>query len=146
MKTAKIITLVAVATVSLFAASCGKDPAKEVEGNYDGTVVMAVSGATMGTFEATVNVKSTSDDEVTVTLPAMGEGHMGMPELAITGVSVDKDGSAYTLKKGEFTMTVGETPYTGTLDGTVKDSKLNFNCSVKPGAMPMAVDLVFTSK
>lgn len=146
MKTNKMLTLATFVALGLAAVSCGKDYSKDVEGNYDGTIVMAVSGATQGSFDATVAVKSTADNEVSVTLPAMGEGRMGMPELAVNGVTVDKDGSTYTLKKGEFTITVGETPYVGSLEGTVKDGKLGFTCSVKPGAMPMNIDLTFSSK
>lgn len=146
MKTNMILTLATIVALSLAAVSCGKDYSKDVEGNYDGTIVMAVSGATQGSFDATVAVKSTADNEVSITLPAMGEGRMGMPELAVSGVSVDKDGSAYTLKKGEFTITVDETPYVGSLEGSVKDGKLGFTCSVKPGEMPMNIDLTFSSK
>lgn len=146
MKKAKIMMMALVATLSIAAVSCGKDYAKDVEGTYKGTIDMAVSGATMGSFDATVVVKADGDDAVKLTLPAFGEGHMAMPELTVDGVSVDKDGSNCTLKKGEFSVTVGTVAYAGSLNGTVKDSKLNFTCDVTPGSMPMAINLTFTGK
>lgn len=146
MKKAKIMMMALVATLSIAAVSCGKDYAKDVEGSYAGTLDMAVSGATMGSFDATVVVKADGDDAVSLTLPTIGEGRTAIPELTLSGVNVDKDGSNYTLKKDNFTITVDNIAYTGSIDGTVKDSKLNFACDITPGAMPMAINLTFSSK
>ena len=146
MKKAKIMMMALVATLSMAAVSCSKDYAKDVEGSYAGTLEMAVSGATMGTFDATVVVKADGDEAVSLTLPSIGEGRTAIPELTLSGVSVDKDGSNYTLKKSDFTITVDNIAYNGSIDGTVKDSKLSFACDITPGAMPMAINLTFSSK
>ena len=146
MKKAKIMMMALVATLSMAAVSCSKDYAKDVEGSYAGTLEMAVSGATMGTFDATVVVKADGDEAVSLNLPTIGEGRTAIPELTLSGVSVDKDGSNYTLKKSDFTITVDNIAYNGSIDGTVKDSKLSFACDITPGAMPMAINLTFSSK
>lgn len=149
MKTSKILLTLALSLLTIANISCSKDDkeyAKEVAGSYEGTLDMAVRGTSYGTFDLVVNIESTSDDQVTMTIPAFGEGHMAMPELTVTNVSVDKDGSTYTLKKDQFTITVNEVPYKGSINGTVKDGKLTFTSPVTPGAMPMAVDLNFTTK
>lgn len=146
MRKTKIMTMALAAALSIAAVSCGKDYAKDVEGSYAGTLEMAVSGATMGTFDATVVVKADGDEAVSLTLPTIGEGRTAIPELTLSGVSVDKDGSNYTLKKSDFTITVDNIAYNGSIDGTVKDSKLSFACDITPGAMPMAINLTFSSK
>lgn len=149
MKRSKILLAAVLSLLTFTAISCSEDDneyAKEVAGSYDGALVMSVSGTDYGTFDMVVNVESTSDDQVTMTIPAFGEGHMAMPEFSVTNVSVDKDGSTYTLKKDQFTFTVDEVPYKGSLNGTVKDGKLTFASAVTPGAMPMSVDLNFTTK
>ena len=149
MKKNKILLTAVLYLLTLASISCskdGKECAKDVAGSYDGTLVMSVSGTNYGTFDMVVDVKSTSDDQVSMTIPAFGEGHMAMPELTVTNVDVDKDGSTYTLKKDQFTITVNEVPYKGSINGTVKDGKLTFTSPVTPGAMPMAVDLNFTTK
>ena len=146
MKKAKIMMMALVATLSMAAVSCSKDYAKDVEGSYAGTLEMAVSGTTMGTFDATVVVKADGDEAVSLTLPSIGEGRTAIPELTLSGVSVDKDGSNYTLKKSDFTITADNIAYNGSIDGTVKDSKLSFACDITPGAMPMAINLTFSSK
>jgi hypothetical protein len=149
MKRSKILLAAVLSLLTFTAISCSEDDneyAKEVAGSYDGTLVMSVSGTDYGTFDMVVNVESTSDDQVSMAIPAFGEGHMAMPELTVTNVDVDKDGSTYTLKKDQFTITVNEVPYKGSINGTVKDGKLTFTSPVTPGAMPMAVDLNFTTK
>ena len=149
MKTSKFLLTAVLSVLTLATISCSKENkeyAKEVVGNYDGSLVMSVSGTSYGSFDLEVNVQSSSDDQVTMTIPAFGEGHMAMPELAITNVDVDKSGNTYTLKKDQFTITVNEVPYKGSIDGTINDGKLNFTCPVTPGAMPMSVELSFSSK
>ena len=71
MRKTKIMTMALAAALSIAAVSCGKDYAKDVEGSYAGTLDMAVSGATMGSFDATVVVKADGDDAVS--LPTIGE-------------------------------------------------------------------------
>lgn len=149
MKRSKILLTAVFSVLTLLSVSCskgGKEYAKDVVGNYDGTLVMSVSGTNYGTFDLVVNVESTSDDQVCMTIPAFGEGHMAMPELTITNIDVDKDGSTYILEKDQFTITVNEVPYKGSVNGIVKDGKLTFTSPVIPGAMPMAVNLDFTTK
>ena len=149
MKRSNILLTAVFSVLTLLSISCskdGKEYAKDVVGNYDGTLVMSVSGTNYGTFDLVVNVESTSDDQVSMTIPAFGEGHMAMPELTITNIDVDKDGSTYTLEKDQFTITVNEVPYKGSVNGIVKDGKLTFTSPVIPGAMPMAVNLDFTTK
>ena len=149
MKTNRILSTAMLFIVAFATISCSKENkeyAKDVVGNYEGTIVMAVSGTTYGTHDVTVNVQSSSDDQVSMTIPAFGEGHMSMPELTVTGVVVDKNGGTYTLKKDQFSISVDDVPYKGSIDGTVNDGKLSFSCPVTPGAMPMSVDLTFTTK
>lgn len=152
MKRNKILLTAVLSLLTLASISCSKDDkdgkefAKDVAGSYDGTLVMSVSGTNYGTFDMVVNVESTSNDQVSMTIPAFGEGHMSMPELTVTNVDVEKEGSTYSLKKDQFTITVGEVPYKGSINGTVQDGKLTFTSPVTPGAMPMSVDLNFTTK
>lgn len=149
MKKAKILLLTAVAALGFTFASCSKDEvAKDVEGTYNGTMTlsMTMDGQTreLGSMDGTLVVKAESDDEVSVTLPAISGGQgMSLPEFAISGVEVDSKGN---LKKNSFTASAGGFELKGSFKGTVKNGKLNATYGIQAGAMPHTIDVDFKSK
>lgn len=138
-----LATLVALALASV---SCSKEYAKNIEGNYEGTFVKTVSGITMGSYSATVAIEATSDDEVTLSIPAMGEGISALPKMLISKVSVDRDGNVYSLKRDQFSFSSDGISYTVSLDGKQEDGKLNLACDVTSGNMSTPIHLSFSNK
>lgn len=141
-----MFALAVVAMLGLTMVGCSKDYADKVTGSYEGTMKMSVQSTDYPSVDATVVIKSEDENLVSITIPAMGEGRMAMPELTIGGVSVSKDGKTYNLSKEEINITVEEIAWTGTLSGSVESEKLTLTTSLKPGAMPMSIDLTFTTK
>ena len=138
--------MAAMAIVGLATASCTKDNAKAVIGTYDGTVAMSVAGQESGTFDGKVIIAEEAENTVTVTVPEVTGGHIPLPATTVTGVSVAKDGDAYTLSRDNISTKVGEFEVTGTLSGTVTSGKLSLTYTFTIGSMPMPITFVFTNK
>ena len=115
---------------------------------YQGSLAMSVAGRPMGEpADVTITLEASGKNSVTVKLPAMGEGSMALPALDIANVAVNtSDYNTFTLAETAFEQTVDSLHCTGTVKGTVVGDKLTLNYSVKPGAMPMNIDFVFTTK
>ena len=146
-KTVKTVMLAAVATLTLGFAACSKDYAKDIAATYEGTLVMSVGDNAIGDpADAKVIVAAESENTVSLTLPQVGDGGMGMPSMTVEGVSVSKNKKVYSLSKNEISASVAGMEITGTLGGTVENDKLNLSYTLKPGSMPMSIDFTFTGK
>ena len=150
MKTIKLILCALVALSTVF-VSCKKNneelsPAKDIAKSYNGLISMSVSGRPVGdTTVVTVTLVATSNDYVTVKLPAVGEGRMALPALDVAKVQVNTtNDDKYMLAETSFEQTIDSVTFTGALRGTVANEKLTLSYSVKPDAMPMNIDFVFT--
>lgn len=119
-----------------------------IAGVYEGSLAMSVQGAAMGSDDnSKVTIKSQDNGKVEVTLAAFStEGGMGFQEdIVIADVDVTVNDDVYTLS-GTVDTTSGTTKVTGSVEGTIKDGKGELKFVLKPGAMPMYIDCVFTSK
>ncbi len=115
-----------------------------VAGSYPGKVTMTVGANAYDPVEATIKVTVDDDDDVKITLPAMGEGQMSIPEILVEDVSVKStDYKTFTIPAKEIEQTVGGVNFTGTLSGTLADGKLTLNYSLQPGSMPMSITFAF---
>jgi len=141
--------------VVLFMAACSDDeeeiiptPAQEIAGTYTGTSEMAVMGASQGTVEDhKITMKPQPNGKIEMTISAFGEGAMAFTEdIVITDVEITKKDGIYTLKKDKIDTMSGERKVTGDLEATIKDGKANIAYNLIPGAMPMPINIVFTSK
>jgi len=113
---------------------------------YDGNLDVSVMGASQGTFENKVTIKSQDDDKVEVTLAAFGEGAMAFEDMTIADVEVTAESDGSYKIAGTINTTSGTTNVTGGLEGTIVDGKANITFTMRPGAMPMDIVAVFTSE
>lgn len=113
---------------------------------YEGNLALSVAGSGQGTYDSKVTIKSQENEKAEVLLAGFGEGAMAFQDMTIADVEVaaETDGS-YTLT-GTIDTTSGTTKVTGSLEGTIKEGKANITFTMKPGAMPMDITAVFTSK
>ena len=162
MKTSKILCVCTLAALTFITTSCKKDDdnnkveskpvAQAIAKTYDGSVTMSVSGQEQGTYNVSITIAADGENTAKITLPAAGSGMMALMECEVTGVNVTKDGDSYTLIKDNYSTTLtkddGTTiTYTGSINGTVgADKKLAMTYSIKPGAMPMSIDFVFSQE
>lgn len=118
-----------------------------VAGNYDGTVAYGVGGTDYDPVDATVKLTKSESGKVNIALPEIGSGQMSIPALEINDVEVTTtDNVVFTLVEKEVSLTVGSVTYAGKVSGTYTNDNLTLNYSLKPGAMPMYINFVFTGK
>lgn len=126
----------------------GNAPANMLIANiYTGSLDLSVNGKPADKIEdSKVEIKSVKDGKVSITLAGFGTGHMKLEDIVIADVPVTdaKDGT-YSLET-KINTTSGNISVTGSLNGTIKNGKANITFVIKPGAMPMPVTAVFTSK
>lgn len=113
---------------------------------YEGNLALSVAGSVQGTYDSKVTIKSQENGKAELLLAGFGEGAMAFQDMTIADVEVaaETDGS-YTLT-GTIDTTSGTTKVIGSLEGTIKEGKANIIFTMKPGAMPMDITAVFTSK
>ncbi|MBR4217522.1 MAG: calycin-like domain-containing protein, partial [Bacteroidales bacterium] len=149
-KTANVtVNIPAVMGGSTIVFTTGTAPADYyIADRYQGSLAMSVMGKPYGEpADVTITLEASGKNSVTVKLPAVGEGRMALPALDIADVAVNaSDYNTFTLAETSFEQTVDSLHCTGTVKGSVVDGKLTLNYSVKPGAMPMNIDFVFTTK
>lgn len=164
MKKFMSIAAIFVAMVStVLFTSCGSDDsngstevptaaaAEEVAGTYTCNGTLTVRNTENKVTDASYKFEKKTDNTVTLTIPATGEGAMAFPDLPVEGVSVTKnDDGTYdlSLEKDTYTTSVaGEDKiYTiEALTGKVKaDGSITLACSLKYGKMPMAMVMNLT--
>ncbi len=134
--------------LGLCLTNCTSKPADEIAGTYSGTLTKSVEGLSIGEVVAEVNINKISDDKVTVIIPALSNGdEMALPALTIADVVVStKKTGGYKLAKTPINITTEDFIITGSIEGTVIDKKLTLTGAIKPGAMPMNIDINFVSK
>ena len=121
------------------------DPAYYVAGNYNGTVIYSVGSTEYDPVAATVKLTKSGSGKVNIVLPEVGSGQMSIPALEISDIEVTTtDKEVFTLVEKEVSLTVGSVTYTGKVSGTYTNDSLTLNYSLKPGAMPMYINFVFT--
>lgn len=149
MKTTKMLLCAFVALTTLF-TSCKKEEMKSTDSyiakTYQGSVVMTVGSSSYDPFDAEIKLTGNGNNAVSLTLPEVSGGMSALPALTVTGINVNtSDYKKFTLSETSFEQTKDDVHYTGTVKGTVSDGKLTLNYSVKPGAMPMNINFVFTT-
>lgn len=118
-----------------------------VAGKYSGNLVMSVSGQEYGNKEVSITLKGQADNKASFVLPAMGEGQMSIPEITVTDINVTtSDYQTFSIPSQNITFTAAGVSYTGTIEGNEAQGSLHLKYSLKPGAMPMSIDFVFTPK
>jgi len=114
---------------------------------YEGSLALSVGGSDLDPVnESKVTIKSQENGKAEITLAGFSAGQMALQDIVITNVEVstESDGS-YTLA-GTIDATSGTTKVTGSMGGTIKEGKGSLTFTMKPGAMPMDIIAVFTSK
>ena len=118
-----------------------------VAGNYKGTVAYSVGSTEYEPVDATVKLTKSESGKVNIALPEIGSGQMSIPALEINDIEVTTtDNVVFTLVEKEVSLTVGSVTYAGKVSGTYTNDNLTLNYSLKPGAMPMYINFVFTGK
>lgn len=118
-----------------------------VRGEYNGTLSYSVAGSQYPSTDAKVILKKDYGNTISITLPAVDGGMMSLPEVALSGVVISTtDNVNFKIEETEINATVGTTNYAGTLSGNIKGSALTLEYSIKPGAMPINIDFVFTGE
>lgn len=119
--------------------------AKSVEGVYIGDLDCSVMGSTDTFADLSFSIVATSDDTVTITLPAFGETPMELPSITVPDIKVTETdrGTALTTTEVSGTTDTGRN-YTCTLSGEFSDDIFNVKFNLQYGAMPMP--LICTAK
>ena len=118
-----------------------------VADKYKGHLTMSVSGQEQGNCDTSIVLSAQENNQVSITLPEIGSGNMSIPETTIENIVVSTtDYKVFTINEQEisFTNPTSGTKYTGTLSGSISESGLQLNYSLKPGAMPMSIVFTFT--
>lgn len=115
-----------------------------VAGKYDGTLNYGVGEMGDEPVEASVTLKRNGDDKIDIVLPAVGEGMMTIPEIALTDIAISTtDYKVFAIAETEINQTVGTINYVGSITGEVNNGILRLNYSLQPGAMPMSINFTF---
>lgn len=148
MRTGKTLMLGLMAFCAIAFSSCKKEkPAEEIEGSYKGTIVMSVSGTEQGSVDTTIVLTAVNEEQVKILIPAMGEGRMSVPDITINNVNVSEaSDNLYNLAETAVEFTNNDITWKGSIKGNVNNNVLNLEYTLQPGAMPMSIDFVFTSK
>lgn len=133
------------------AVSCSDDDeptpvAEVVAGTYNGTVTLSVMGSDQGSYDTELVIVKESDTTVKLTLVGGdGEGSMVLGDIPVSGVNVTTtDNKIYSLTETAIDTLVGDTRYTGTVSGSIEGNVADVIFSVKPGAMPMSINVAFS--
>ena len=122
------------------------EAAKEVAGTYTGDIDCYVMGTLYTTYtNNTFVITAEDEDDVTIKIPAYGEGNMMFPEITVTDVDVEGADGKYTLEETNFAGSFESgTAYTGSIGGKFENNTLTLNFSYAIGAMP-PMTCVFTA-
>ena len=118
--------------------------AAKVVGSYDGATLLSVMKSASGAYLGAIEINAQEDGKFTIVTPEVGEGMMGMPALTIKDVVIKSTGAnEYSIEHEKFTLN-DKFVFTNGLNGTLKDSKLSLEYSIKPGEMPFPIEFIFT--
>ncbi len=123
-----------------------------IAGKYEGDIEMKVGGQSQGTStEQPISIALAEDGTATVTLPESGMGSMKLPAVELKGVKVTSDDrKTFTLSLDETEVGVEvngkQMALKVKLNGTITNGQAKIDYSIKPGAMPFAIDYSFQSK
>lgn len=144
----KIFWIITIFSFSLSFNSCSQQPANEVAGTYSGDLGISVMGESISNGVAEVTLTCTDDDKVTIAIPALSNGdEMALPAMNIENVIVkSKKTGGYKLEETPININTDDLTITGTISGVLIDGKLILNGAIKPGEMPMNIDINFSTK
>lgn len=155
MKTFKLLCAVLALTFGLVSfSSCGSDDdddvatpaARDIAGTYTADMSCSVMGEASDFEDMTFTVTATGNATVDITIPTFGEMPMQVPEFTVTGVKVSGADGSYTLDTTTFSGTLPNgKSYSGTLQGSYKDSRLSVQFNLQYGAMPMPMICSWTA-
>jgi hypothetical protein len=155
MKTFKLLWAVLALTFGFASfSSCGTDDnddvatpaARDIDGTYTADISCSVMGEASDFENMTFTVTATGDATVDITIPTFGEMPMQVPEFTVTGVKVSGADGTYTLDTTTFSGTLPNgKSYSGTLQGSYKDSRLSVQFNLQYGAMPMPMICSWTA-
>ena len=125
----------------------GEAPASLVlSGTYTGTLNMSVMGSAMDPVENATMVLDVADNGKTVlTISSFGMGTMTLEDITVDVTLTESADGSYALAAESIDTMAGDINVTGSLAGTVAadGSKLTVSAEIKPGAMPMAINVEF---
>ena len=125
----------------------GEAPASLVlSGTYTGTLNMSVMGSAMDPVENATMVLDVADDGKTVlTISSFGMGMMTLEDITVDVTLTESADGTYALAAESIDTMAGDINVTGSLAGTVAadGSKLTVSAEIKPGAMPMTINVEF---
>ena len=115
-------------------------------GTYTGTLNMSVMGSAMDPVENATMVLDVADDGKTVlTISSFGMGMMTLEDVTVDVTLTESADGSYALAAESIDTMAGDINVTGSLTGTVTadGSKLTVSADIKPGAMPMTINVEF---
>lgn len=125
----------------------GEAPASLVlSGTYTGTLNMSVMGSAMDPVEnATVVLDVADDGKTSLTISSFGMGMMTLEDITVDVTLTESADGSYALAAESIDTMAGDINVTGSLTGTVTadGSKLTVSADIKPGAMPMTINVEF---
>ena len=129
----------------------GEAPASLVlSGTYTGTLNMSVMGSAMDPVENATMVLDVADDGKTVltivlTISSFGMGMMTLEDITVDVTLTESADGTYAFAAENIDTMAGDINVTGSLSGTVTadGSKLTVSAEIKPGAMPMTINVEF---
>lgn len=154
MKAIKLLSAMMTMALGLCTlVSCGSDDdepaapaAKAVAGTYTGDMTCSVMGSEDVFENMTFTVTAVSDSKVDIEISSFGEPPMQVPGFTVSDVSVSGTDGNYTLDSTDFE---GDLPngrkYSGVLQGSFADNRLDVRFNLQYGAMPMPMICSFSS-
>ena len=125
----------------------GEAPASLVlSGTYTGTLNMSVMGSAMDPVEnATVVLDVADDGKTSLTISSFGMGMMTLEDITVDVTLTESADGTYAFAAENIDTMAGDINVTGSLSGTVTadGSKLTVSAEIKPGAMPMTINVEF---
>ena len=154
--------MMAAVTLSMSAVSCDDDDdddnetlAEEAADSYLGDMTLTVMGSASEYDSVTFVLKAETDNTISLTTPAIGEGSMALPALTVNGLELTK-----TSVAGVDIITVSVDEIAGSIEVNGETKNYTFsglNIAVSPaaetasiayslqyGKMPMAMVVAFT--
>ena len=107
---------------------------------------MSVMGSAMDPVEnATVVLDVADDGKTSLTISSFGMGMMTLEDVTVDVTLTESADGTYALAAESIDTMAGDINVTGSLTGTVTadGSKLTVSADIKPGAMPMTINVEF---
>ncbi len=149
MKTKAILSMLLLCTLTFTSCSDDKDEptvgaAKQVAGTYTGDVAMRVQSITLDPVtDVAVSIEATSDDNATITFPAVTYGNYTIPAVTVENVAISSTDNNKSFTIAGTSVTTDAVALTIN-NGEIKDGQATISYSMVPGKMPMSINCDFT--